>query len=146
MEWGHFFSEQHVDSVIVDFKAWDNKDLIDQVHEAHSDMMETLAPGFRSQIVDSLYFTPLDNWRRNPSAVFGHEIGGDNSGPQWYTGRIPPRSSIPGLYFSQGIWPASLTHLGNGYVAAGCVAEDLGVRNQDWWRYAPMEKFIERFK
>ena len=128
------------------FKAWDNKDLIDQVHEAHSDMMEKLAPGFRSQIVNSLYFTPLDNWRRNPSAVFGHEIGGDNSGPQWYTGRIPPRSSIPGLYFSQGIWPASLTHLGNGYVAAGCVAEDLGVRNQDWWRYAPMEKFIEGFK
>jgi beta-carotene ketolase (CrtO type) len=127
------------------FAAWDDRELIDQVHEAHADMMERLAPGFRKQIVDSLYFTPLDNWRRNPSAIFGHEIGGDNSGTQWYRGRIPPRSSIPGIYFSQGIWPASLTHLGNGYVAASAVAEDLGVREQEWWNSAPMERFLERY-
>ena len=127
------------------FGAWDDKALIDQVHEAHADMMERLAPGFRKQVLDSLYFTPLDNWRRNASATFGHEIGGDNSGPQWYTGRVPPRSAIPGIYFSQGIWPASLTHLGNGYVAAGVVAEDLGVRDQEWWRSAPMERFLERY-
>ncbi len=127
------------------FGAWDNKELIDKVHDAHAEMMEKLAPGFRNQIVDSLYFTPLDNWRRNPSAIFGHEIGGDNSGPQWYTGRINPRSKINGLYFSQGIWPASLTHLGNGYVAACVVAEDLGIRNQEWWVSSPMEKFIERY-
>ena len=126
------------------FGAWDNKELIDQVHYAHADMMEKLAPGFKSQVVDSLYFTPLDNWRRNASAIYGHEIGGDNSGPQWYTGRIPPRSTIPGIYFSQGIWPASLTHLGNGYVSACVVAEDLGVRSQEWWKSAPMERFIER--
>ena len=73
------------------------------------------------------------------------EVRGDNSGPQWYTGRVPPRSAIPGIYFSQGIWPASLTHLGNGYVAAGVVAEDLGVRDQEWWRSAPMERFLERY-
>ncbi len=127
------------------FGAWDNKELIDKVHLAHADMMEKLAPGFKSQIADSLYFTPLDNWRRNASAVFGHEIGGDNSGPQWYTGRINPRSTISGLYFSQGIWPASLTHLGNGYVAACAVAEDLGIREQSWWVSAPMQRFIERY-
>ncbi len=126
------------------FGAWDDKALIDNVHQAHADMMEKLAPGFKSKIVDSLYFTPLDNWRRNASAVYGHEIGGDNSGAQWYTGRIPPRSSIDGLYFSQGIWPASLTHLGNGYVAACEVAKDLGLRDQEWWKSAPMERFIER--
>ncbi len=127
------------------FSAWDNKELIDQVHWAHADMMERLAPGFRSQIVNSCYFTPLDNWRRNASAVYGHEIGGDNSGPQWYEGRMPPRSAVPGIYFSQGIWPASLTHLGNGYVAACAVAEDLGVRDQEWWRSVPMERFLERY-
>jgi beta-carotene ketolase (CrtO type) len=127
------------------FAAWDNKELTDRVHWAHADMMERLAPGFRSQIVDSCYFTPLDNWRRNASAIYGHEIGGDNSGPQWYLGRVPPRSAIPGVYFSQGIWPASLTHLGNGYVAACVVAEDLGVRDQEWWRSAPMERFLERY-
>lgn len=126
------------------FAAWDDKALTDRVHDAHCDMMERLAPGFRSQVVDSLYFTPLDNWRRNASAVYGHEIGGDNSGPQWYTGRFPVRSAIEGIYFSQGIWPASLTHLGNGYVAACAVAEDLGVRDQEWWRSAPMERFVER--
>ncbi len=127
------------------FGAWDDRALIDQVHQAHADMMERLAPGFRSQVVDSLYFTPLDNWRRNASAVYGHEIGGDNSGAQWYTGRVAPRSAIDGIYFSQGIWPASLTHLGNGYVAAGVVAEDCGVREQEWWRSAPMERFLERY-
>ncbi len=127
------------------FGAWDNRELIDEVHRAHGEMMESLAPGFRSQVVDSLYFTPLDNWRRNASAVYGHEIGGDNSGAQWYTGRLPTRSAIGGVYFSQGIWPASLTHLGNGYVAACCVAEDLGVRDKEWWNSQPMERFIERF-
>lgn len=127
------------------FSQWDNKELTDQIHIAHAEMMDSLAPGFSKKIVNSCYFTPLDNWRRNASAIFGHEIGGDNSGPQWYSGRIKPRSKIPGLYFSQGIWPASLTHLGNGYVAAGEVASDLGVRNQSWWVSPPMGRFLERY-
>jgi beta-carotene ketolase (CrtO type) len=127
------------------FGAWDRSEVSGRVHAAHLEMMERLAPGFRGQVVDSCYFTPLDNWRRNASAIFGHEIGGDNSGPQWYLGRMPVRSAIEGLYFSQGIWPASLTHLGNGYVAACAVAEDLGVRDQPWWTSAPMGRLLERF-
>ena len=120
-------------------QAWDDRQLTDRLHGFHTDQLESLAPGTRDQIADSKYFTPIDNWRRNPSAIYGHELGGDISGPQWYLGRMPARSPIEGLYFSQGIWPASLTHLGNGYVAAGCVAEDLGVRDQPWWNHQPME-------
>jgi beta-carotene ketolase (CrtO type) len=128
------------------FGKWDDKELINEVHEAHLDMMEDLAPGFKQQVANSLYFTPLDNWRRNASALYGHEIGGDVSGKQWYTGRMPPKCEIPGIYFSQGIWPASLTHLGNGYVSACVVADELGVRKQDWWNHAPLQKFIEAYR
>jgi beta-carotene ketolase (CrtO type) len=127
------------------FKAWDDKEFSDRVHNAHAEMMEKIAPGFMNQIRSSTYFTPLDNWRRNRSAIYGHEIGGDNSERQWYLGRIPSKTSIPGIYFSQGIWPASLTHLGNGYVSACSVATDLGVRNKPWWSSAPMERFVERY-
>ena len=56
---------------------------------------------------------------------------------------MPNRSSISGLYFSQGVWPASLTHLGGGYVTACAVAEDLGVRAQPWWKSKPMQRFLE---
>lgn len=127
------------------FAKWDDKELIGQVHQAHLEMFEALAPGFKNLVVDSLYYTPLDNWRRNASALYGHELGGDATGKQWYQGRMPAKTSIPGLYFSNGIWPASLTHLGNGYVAACEVARDLGVRNQPWWKYKPMEYFIQKY-
>jgi len=125
-------------------KAWDNRELTDQLHQDHVGQLEALAPGFRDMVLASSYSTPLDNWRRNPSAIYGHELGGDVSGAQWYMGRMPNRSRISGLYFSNGVWPASLTHLGNGYVTAGCVAEDLGVRNQDWWHHHPYEMLLAR--
>lgn len=124
-------------------QRWDDRTLTDRLHQEHIDVLEALAPGFSASILRQTYYTPIDNWRRNPSAVFGHELGGDVSGSQWYLGRMPCRTNIPGLYFSQGIWPASLTHLGNGYVAANCVAEDLGVRNQSWWNHKPFELLFE---
>ncbi len=121
-------------------KAWDNRELTDEIHEKHIALIEALGPGFRDLILASSYTTPLDNWRRNPSAVYGHEYGGDVSGAQWYMGRLPHRSRIPGLYFSNGVWPPSLTHLGGGYIAACCVAEDLGVRKQEWWCHRPYDQ------
>jgi len=126
-------------------KAWDNKEFTDVIHQGHIKLLSRLIDGFEENLVDSMYFTPVDNWRRNPSALWGHELGGDVSGSQWYSGRIPPRSGIPGLYFSNGIWPASLTHLGSGYVAALCVAEDLGIKKkQSWWRWKPYEYFLHK--
>ncbi len=119
--------------------AWDNRELTDRIHARHLAELEELAQGFKENLIASTYTTPLDNWRRNPSAIYGHELGGNVSGLQWYLGRMPARSRIPGLYFSQSIWPVSLTHLGNGYVTAGSVAEDLGVRKQEWWSCRPLE-------
>lgn len=124
-------------------KKWDDRKFTDQIHNGHIEILSRLIYNFKENLVASTYFTPIDNWRRNPSAIYGHELGGDVTGAQWYTGRIPPRSKIPGLYFSQGIWPASLTHLGNGYVAATCVAQDLGIK-QEWWRWKPYEYFLQK--
>ncbi len=120
-------------------KSWDSREITDRMHEEHMRILENLAPGFTKKVLKSTYYTPIDNWRRNPSAILGHELGGDVSGAQWYQGRMPNRSSIAGLYFSQGVWPASLTHLGSGYVTACCIADDLGIRekNKDWWRHKP---------
>jgi hypothetical protein len=123
--------------------AWDNREITDALHQKHLDDLRAMIDDFDEDLLDSIYFTPIDNWRRNPSAIFGHELGGDVSGAQWYDGRMPNRSSIPGLYFSQGVWPASLTHLGGGYVTACAIGEDLGVRNQPWWRSKPMERYLE---
>lgn len=124
-------------------EAWDDRELTDRLHAEHMRDLRDMLDDFDDEIVDSTYFTPIDNWRRNPSAVLGHELGGDVSGSQWYAGRMPSRSALPGLYFSQGIWPCSLTHLGSAYVAASSVAEDLGVRDQPWWKSTPMQRYIE---
>jgi phytoene dehydrogenase-like protein len=121
-------------------KAWDNREITDQLHESHRAQIEALAPGFRQLVLADSYSTPLDNWRRNPSAIYGHELGGDVSGAQWYMGRMPNRSHIPGLYFSNGVWPGSLTHLATGYITATAVAEDLGVRKQEWWCHHPFDQ------
>lgn len=126
-------------------QKWDDRSFVDIIHNGHIELLSRLIKNFKENLVASMYFTPIDNWRRNPSAIYGHELGGDVSGPQWYTGRIYPRSKIQGLYFSNGIWPASLTHLGSGYVAATCVAEDLGVKQkQEWWRWKPYEYFLKK--
>ena len=124
-------------------EAWDDRSITDRLHEAHLSDLRDMIDDFDTDLVDSMYFTPIDNWRRNPSAIYGHELGGDVSGPQWYQGRMPNRSAIPGLYFSQGVWPASLTHLGSAYVTASAVAQDLEVRTRDWWTQQPMQRFIE---
>jgi phytoene dehydrogenase-like protein len=124
-------------------KAWDNRELTDRLHDHHLQDLRDMIDDFDADLVDSMYSTPVDNWRRNPSAIYGHELGGDVSGPQWYLGRMPNRSSLPGLYFTQGVWPASLTHLGGAYITACAVAEDLGVRKQPWWNNKPMQRYIE---
>ncbi len=124
-------------------EAWDDREITDRLHGAHLQDLRDMIDDFDDDLIDSMYFTPIDNWRRNPSAVLGHELGGDVSGPQWYEGRMPNRSAIDGLYFSQGVWPCSLTHLGSAYTTACAVSEDLGVRDQPWWKNKPMERYIE---
>lgn len=123
-------------------RRWDDREFTDEIHRRHLEIMEQLAPGFKELVIDSKYFTPMDNWRKNPSAKYGHEMGGDVSGSQWYLGRMPHRSPIPHLYFSQSTWPSGYTNLSSGYVAAGVVAEDLGVQNQPWWTNRPLEYWM----
>jgi phytoene dehydrogenase-like protein len=123
--------------------AWDDRAVTDRLHEEHLQDLRDMIDDFDADLLDSTYFTPIDNWRRNPSAILGHELGGDVSGDQWYQGRMPSRASIPGLYFTQGVWPCSLTHLGSAYVTACAVAEDLEVRDQPWWNQKPMQRYIE---
>ncbi len=123
--------------------AWDDREITDRLHESHLQDLRDMLDDFDAELIDSTYFTPIDNWRRNPSAILGHELGGDVSGPQWYEGRMPNRSSIEGLYFTQGVWPCSLTHLGSAYVTACAIADDLGVRDQAWWKNRPMQRYME---
>ncbi len=123
--------------------AWDRREITDRLHDEHLQDLRDMIDDFDVDLIDSMYFTPIDNWRRNPSAVLGHELGGDVSGAQWYEGRMPNRSAIPGLYFSQGVWPCSLTHLGSAYTTACAIAADLEVRDQPWWKSAPMQRYLE---
>lgn len=123
--------------------AWDDRELTDRLHGEHLQDLRDMLDDFDADLLDSTYFTPIDSWRRNPSAILGHELGGDVSGAQWYQGRMPSRASLEGLYFTQGVWPCSLTHLGSAYVTACAVAEDLEVRDQPWWNNRPMQRFLE---
>jgi len=127
-------------------KRWDDPAFRNQIHEIHTQILEELAPGFKALILDSFVDSPLDIWRRNPSAVYGQEYGGDVGGDQWYLGKMPYRSPIPQLYFSNGVWPIAGTYLAGGYNAACVVAEDLGVRNRPWWTNKPMEHFLRKMQ
>lgn len=125
-------------------KRWDDDEFKGRLHEIHTEMLETLAPGFKDLIIDEDFATCLDNWRKNSSAVFGHELGGDVSGDQWIFSRMPHRMPIKNLYMSQSTWPIGLSNLASGYVAACVVAEDLGVRERSWWKSRPLEWYFEK--
>ena len=83
--------------------------------------------------------TPLDFWRANPAAMHGNPIGGDFVSGQWIEDRLPYRTSVGALYFSNGVWPPALSWLAAGYNAACVVADDLGIRDQPWWTHEPGE-------
>ncbi len=124
------------------FEKWD--DIKWKVYERHTEMMEELAPGMKKLILSKQVHTPLDNWRKNPSAIYGHEFGGDCKGDQWYLGRLPYRMPISNLYQINSCWPIGASFLGSAYVAAGIVAEDLGVRDQPWWNHPPLLWYLKQ--
>lgn len=127
-------------------KMWDSKALCGRIHDTNIEIMEELRPGFKRLLLDSFYMNPLDNWRRNASALYGHELGGDITavGDQWYLGSMPHRFPVPHLYCSQSTWPRGNTALNSGYVAATVVGQDLGVRERDWWVNRPIEDWRRR--
>ena len=85
--------------------------------------------------------TPLDFWRSNPAATHGNPIGGDFVGGQWIEERLPYRAPVDRLYLSNGVWPPALSWLAAGYNTATVIAEDLGIRDQPWWRHEPLDWF-----
>ena len=106
--------------------------------------LELLDPEL-SQIVEYEHVaTPLDFWRSNPAATHGNPIGGDFVGGQWIEDRLPYRAPVDRFYLSNGVWPPALSWLAAGYNAASVVAEDLGIRDQPWWRHEPAEWFAAR--
>jgi phytoene dehydrogenase-like protein len=103
--------------------------------------LEELDPDLSSIVEYQHIATPLDFWRSNPSATHGNPIGGDFVGGQWIADRLPYRSPVDRLYLSNGVWPPALSWLAAGYNAATVVAEDLGIRDQPWWRHEPASWF-----
>jgi phytoene dehydrogenase-like protein len=126
-------------------EAWDGP-IRDEMLRRRHDVMESIAPGFKDRMLDAYQWTPVDIWRTNPTAVFGQVLGGDFSEDQWILDRMPYRLPVKGLYMSNSVWPLGLTWMAAGYNAAQCVAEDLGIRNQQWWSHRPVAWFLEHIE
>lgn len=121
------------------FTAWDDIKL--GLAEKMIDGFEKYAPGFRKSIIEKIVLSPLDISRNNQSARKGNWMGGSFVPGQSFTDRPIPgilkdggsRTYIKNLYLSNSIHPYGATWLASGYIAACEVAEDMGVRQQEWW-------------
>lgn len=122
----------------------------DEVREEYGDKVEDLlaeyAPNLKKAKISRYIMTPLDIYRRNPSAIKGTWSGGDISPTQFWHSRPfhgcgAPRTPIGKLYISNSIWPFSNSWLSCGSVAAQAVAEDLEVRNQPWWCHKALDAY-----
>ena len=132
--------------------GWDSWDeLAEPYADAVTDTYERYAPGFKDLIVERFAMTPLDQERNNPSAINGSMVGGSVIPEQYYENRPLPgiiveggtRTFLPGLHLSNSIHPLGASWLATGYIAACEAAEDLGVREVDWWRSEPYQWFLE---
>jgi phytoene dehydrogenase-like protein len=119
-------------------QAWDGP-LRGELVAARARVMAALVAGWDDAVLDWYDWTPLDNWRLNRAATFGQVVGGDFAEDQWIDGRMPYRMPLPGLYMSNAVWPVGLSWMAAGYNAAGVVAADAGVRDQDWWCARPFQ-------
>ena len=97
---------------------------------ARNAVMAELIAGWEDIVLDQYGWTPLDTWRLNRAAKFGQVVGGDFSEDQWILDRMP----FGALYMSNGVWPVGLSWMAAGYNAAGVIAQDAGVRRQQWWK------------
>lgn len=120
-------------------KSWDK--IKERMADEVTNTYERYAPGFKDLIMERILYTPLDMQRNNPSALEGNWVGGSVIPEQWYEKRPVPgvcvgggsRTFVKNLYLSNSIHPFGTTWLASGYIAACEVAEDMGVREQDWW-------------
>jgi phytoene dehydrogenase-like protein len=122
-------------------EAWDGE-IRHELLRARNRTMAELIPGWDEMALDQYEWTPLDNWRLNRAARFGQVVGGDFSEDQWILDRMPYRMPVGGLYMSNGVWPVGLSWMAAGYNAAHTIAEDAGVREQQWWSARPCEWYL----
>lgn len=121
--------------------------LADQI----TDTYERYAPGFKKLILNRYIYSPLEQERNNPSAIQGCWAGGSVIPEQFYDKRPVAgvcvgggsRTFLRNLYLSNSIHPYGITPLGSGYIAACEVAEDMGVREQDWWTSMATHWYLE---
>lgn len=125
-----------------DEELWDTYKY--ELVERRTEVFEQFAPGFKDLLIDVVMVkSPKDLWDDNRSLAFGCAQGGAFTGDQSYMGRMPYRMPIENLYMCNSVWPANLTWCGSGYIAAGMIAEDMGIRDQDWWVSKPGQWFNE---
>ncbi len=122
------------------FAAWDG--IKQAIAEQITETYDRFAPGFKKQIKHRFVYTPQDQYRNNPSAIDGCWAGGSVIPEQFYDKRPVPgvlqgggaRTFVKNLYISNSIHPLGISVLSSGYIAACEVAEDMGVRQQTWWK------------
>ena len=129
--------------------AW--AEVSDPLADAVTARMDEYAPGFSDLVLERHVMNPRDMEMNNPAAPRGNMCGGSPIPEQMGESRPIPglitrgvsRTFIPGLYLSNSIHPYGATHLACGYLAAAEVAEDLGCREQEWWRSEPFDWYLE---
>jgi beta-carotene ketolase (CrtO type) len=122
----------------IDISAWEEHKW--DIARRMTDKLEELAPGFKDSIIEIVQSSPIDIWRADPAATLGcapdANVPGDTI-TQWYDDRLPYRMPIQQLYACKGTWPIAFTWCATGYIGACIVAEDLGIRDQSWWKSRP---------
>ncbi len=129
--------------------CWD--DIKERVADLMIDIWDKYAPGFKKLVRKRHVASPLDIQRNNPSAVYGHMAGGamipSQSGPNRPLAGIceggASRTYIKNLYLSNSIHPNGQSGVSSGYIAASEVAEDMGAREQSWWKYQAFQWLLE---
>jgi beta-carotene ketolase (CrtO type) len=129
--------------------AWDR--IKDKLADQIDDTYEEYALGFKKLVKERIVYSPLDQYRNNPSAIYGNAFGGSMLPDQFYENRPVPgilkdggsRTYIKNLYLSNSIHPWGSTILGAGYIAASEVAEDMNTREHDWWNGKACLWFLE---
>ena len=111
--------------------------------ERRTEVFERYAPGFKELLIDVVHArSPRDLWNDNRALAYGCAQGGAFTGDQSYMGRMPYRMPIDNLYMCNSVWPGNLTWCGSGHIAAGIIAEEMRIREQDWWKSKPGEWFM----
>ncbi len=129
--------------------SWDK--IKDEMADDITDTFEKFAPGFKKLIKDRIIYTPLDMQKNNPSALLGNWVGGSVIPEQFFTNRPVPgimknggsRTFLDNLYLSNSTHPWGTTWLASGYIAACEVAEDMGAREQAWWKDKSCKWYFE---